>query len=99
MSGSNRSATGSPTLRRQGGSRAGSGRGSPRGSDSMSKSSDLMDVDADGEVDADAESNEADTDADTSPNVGAEQLEAVDAAEANNVSDEEWLKRHEPGTR
>ena len=51
-----------------------------------------MDVDADGEevegqVDVDADPDEADAD--------AELLEAVDAAEAANATDEEWLKKEE----
>ena len=75
---------------------------SPRGSDGKSKSSDLMDVDADGEevdadADADADADEADADADADPeaDADAELLEAVDAAEANNATDEEWLKKED----
>ncbi|EJF59981.1 hypothetical protein DICSQDRAFT_155961 [Dichomitus squalens LYAD-421 SS1] len=104
--GSSRSASHSPALK----PRAGSGGAgavpqnatSPRGSDGKSKSSDLMDVDADGEevdadADADAEADEADAEADADPeaDADAELLEAVDAAEANNATDEEWLKKED----
>ena len=100
---SSRSASNSPTLNAKG---ATSTRGSPRGSDGKSKSSDLMDVDADGEevdadaeadadVDADADEADADADADPEADADAELLEAVDAAEANNATDEEWLKKED----
>ncbi|KAI0348838.1 hypothetical protein OH77DRAFT_1515152 [Trametes cingulata] len=82
-----------------------SARGSPRESDGKSKSSELMDVDADGEevdvdveadVDADAEADaDADAEADAEAHADAELLEAVDAAEANNATDEEWLKKED----
>ncbi|KAI0352421.1 hypothetical protein OH77DRAFT_1505938 [Trametes cingulata] len=82
-----------------------SARGSPRESDGKSKSSELMDVDADGEevdadaeadVDADAEADaDADAEADAEADADAELLEAVDAAEANNATDEEWLKKED----
>ena len=84
-SGSSRSASASrsPRLHAKG--------ASPRGS-----KSDSMDVDADGEdVDVDAEADEADADADADPDADAELLEAVDAAEAANATDEEWLKKEE----
>ncbi len=107
--GSSRSASHSPTLHSRsavGAPNSTSARGSPRGSDGKSKSSDLMDVDADGEevdadadgdAEADADADEADADADADPeaDADAELLEAVDAAEANNATDEEWLKKED----
>ena len=47
------------------------------------------------DVDVDAEADEADADADADPDADAELLEAVDAAEAANATDEEWLKKEE----
>ena len=107
--GSSRSASHSPTMNSRsaaGAPASTSARGSPRGSDGKSKSSDLMDVDADGEevdadadgdAEADADADEADADADADPeaDADAELLEAVDAAEANNAEDEEWLKKED----
>ncbi|KAI1790672.1 hypothetical protein LXA43DRAFT_1083153 [Ganoderma leucocontextum] len=107
---SSRSASHSPTLNSRsaaGAPTSASARGSPRGSDGKSKSSsDLMDVDADGEevdadadgdAEADADGDEADADAEADPeaDADAELLEAVDAAEANNATDEEWLKKED----
>ena len=46
-----------------------------------------MDLDADGE--------EVDAEVNVDWNADAELLEAVDAAEANNASDEEWLKEED----
>ncbi|EIW62400.1 uncharacterized protein TRAVEDRAFT_27713 [Trametes versicolor FP-101664 SS1] len=102
-SASSRSASRSPR------SGAGASGASPRGSDGKSKSSELMDVDADGEevdaeaeAEADAEAEDVDADADAEADAeadadaDAELLEAVDAAEANNATDEEWLKKEDP---
>lgn len=69
---------------------------SPRSPDASRLSGDRLhsdsDVDADGENDADAHADagvHADADAD------AELLEAVDATEANNGSDEDWIKKED----
>ncbi|KAI0820665.1 hypothetical protein BC628DRAFT_828873 [Trametes gibbosa] len=108
-SGSSRSASRSPRGGAVLGARAATGaRGSPRGSDGKSKSSELMDVDADGEevdaegdevdaeIDAEAEAEaEPDADAEADADADAELLEAVDAAEAANATDEEWLKKED----
>ena len=55
------------------------------------------DVDGPADADADADADEADADADADPeaDADAELLEAVDAAEANNATDEEWLKKED----
>ncbi|RPD68898.1 hypothetical protein L226DRAFT_312767 [Lentinus tigrinus ALCF2SS1-7] len=92
------------------GAGSGSGSGSPRGSkssDLMDVDADGEEVDAD--ADADAEADEVDADADADPegegehdhdpegdaDADAELLEAVDAAEANAATDEEWLKKED----
>ncbi|KAI1794279.1 hypothetical protein LXA43DRAFT_1116114 [Ganoderma leucocontextum] len=69
----------------------------PRESDGKAKSSDLINVDADGEevdadakADADADEAEADGDADPEADTDTEPLHVVDA---NDATDEEWLKR------
>ncbi|KAI0655359.1 hypothetical protein C8Q70DRAFT_440635 [Cubamyces menziesii] len=106
-SGSSRSASHSPAMaattnnHNKGGAVA-SARGSPRGSDGKSKSSELMDVDADADADGDGEGEgegegdmDAEAEADAEADAEAELLEAVDAAEANNATDEEWLKKED----
>jgi len=60
---------------------------------------DAMDIDGDGDADADADIDaeaELDADAEAEADADAELLEAVDAAEANQVDEEEeWLKKEE----
>ena len=55
-----------------------------------------LSVDADADADADADEVDADADADpegeTEADADAELLEAVDTAEANNATDDEWMK-------
>ncbi|KZT19731.1 hypothetical protein NEOLEDRAFT_1141590 [Neolentinus lepideus HHB14362 ss-1] len=63
-------------------------------------SSQLVDVDADADADADGEAEvdtgiDADADAEADADADADLLEAVDAAEANNNSSEEWLKKED----
>ncbi|PSR77676.1 hypothetical protein PHLCEN_2v7734 [Hermanssonia centrifuga] len=78
-------------------------RGSPRGSEvpagNTGKSKPPpIEADADADADADAEADldaDADIDAEADADADAELLEAVDAAEANNASGEEWLKKEE----
>ncbi|OCH85157.1 hypothetical protein OBBRIDRAFT_807738 [Obba rivulosa] len=83
----------SPPMRTNGVA-AGSPRGSvsSRGSGSGTKSRSDVDADADADADADVD---ADADMDAEAEAEAELLEAVDAAEANNATDEEWLKKEE----
>ena len=51
-----------------------------------------MDADADADADADVD---VDADVDPEADADAELLEAVDAAEANAATDEEWLKKED----
>ena len=98
-SGSSRSATHSPAMRGAVAAAGKNGSGSPRGSKSSDVDADGEEVDADADADADADEVDADADADpegeTEADADAELLEAVDAAEANAATDEEWLKKED----
>ncbi|KAI0637471.1 hypothetical protein C8Q77DRAFT_1048325 [Trametes polyzona] len=79
--------------------------GKSKSSELMDVDADGEEVDADAEADPDADGEEgegegeadvdADAEADADADADAELLEAVDAAEANNATDEEWLKKED----